>query len=532
MSTPERSKMTIRRLVIGTVLGLTILSLLLQMIIDPALENIASACLVAASSMSILAYIGWTRALDIQPLSTFSIFGFCATTQLGALLAQTAAWTALRNSLYDPVYTFGTLAMYQAIALAVHAAYTFLFKAKHSAISPIRWVLNRAGLYRRPDAAILWMMGAVGLASFALSGNKGVIGKVAVAFNFLTWAPFLIPMYLAEVGDSYCNARRATPLLALYTLAICLLGVAVNARGIIFLGVITIGLCYLLIALRSTAPVRVRGATLLKISVLGAVALALAGPISDLATAMAIARAHRGKVSALEMMANTLDAWKQPYLIAQFRAIDQAATRKVYDETYIANPLIARFVETKFHDNSLHFAALLTTEDSKARLGNVTAAMVWAVLPTPILRALHISVNKTDLEFSMGDYIFYLSRGIPLGGHLTGSIFAEGITLFGPLFPFLYAGICVVSFVLMDLMTVRGQDGLAWTSAVAKMQAWVFFIYGITAESISAMFAALVRDWIQVMLVYLIVLAVASLILHRPRAPSIDSGALHGGRGQ
>jgi hypothetical protein len=527
--------MTVRRLVIGTLLVLALVSALLQGIIDSSMENIASACLVLASSMGILAYIGWTRAIDIQPLSTLAIFGFCLTTQLGALLAQTAAWTALRNSLYDPIYTFGTLAFYQAIAIAVHAVYTFLLAANRTGASPVRWVLERAGLYRRPNAAALWLMGIIGLGSYALSNDKGIAGKFAAAFNFLTWAPFLIPMYLSEVGDSYCNAKRAMPLLVLYVGAICLLGMAMNARGIMFYGVVTVALSYLLAALRSRAPVRVSRATLVKIGVMGAAALALSGPISDLATAMAIARAHRGKVSAFEMIRNTLDAWKQPYLIAQFRALDLAATRTVYDEKYIANPLIARFVETKFHDNSLHFASTLTTEDSKKRLRDVSVAMLWAILPTPVLHELRISVDKADLQFSMGDYIYYLSRGIPLGGRLTGSIFAQGITLLGPLFPIVYAALCLMSFLLMDfLMTVKAQGsrGVASTSALAKMEAWVLFIYGATGESISSMFAFIVRDWFQMVIVYLLVLAVVSLILHRPQAPSLGTGALDSGHGR
>jgi hypothetical protein len=524
--------MTVRRLVIGVLLALAVLAVPLQVIIDSSVQNIASACVVLASSMSILLYIGWTRALEIEPVSTFTVFGFCVTTQLGALLAQTAAWTALRSSLYAPLYTFGTLAFYQAIAMGVHAAYCFLPARRPTSFSPVRWVLDRAGLYRTPDAGVLWVMGVMGLVSFSLYGDKGVVGKISDAFQFLTWAPFLIPLYWHELGDSYCNAKRTAPFLIMYALIICLLGVAVNARGIMFLGVVTIGLSYLLLSLRSRAPVTVNRGTLLKLGALIAVGFALAGPMSDLATAMAIARAHRGKVSTLEMMESTFDAWRSPYLIARYRAMDKAALTTAYDETYIANPVIARFVETKFHDNALHFAGLLSTEDSKARLRHVTVASLWAVLPSPILKALRVPPDKDQLNFSMGDYILYLSRGLPLGGRKAGSVFAEGITLAGPLFPFVYAGLCLAIFMLMSLLTVKPISAIASMSALARMQAWGLFNDGIVGESIASLFTFIARQCFQMMLVYVFAFTFASIILYRRQPAGTHSGALDGKYGR
>lgn len=515
--------MTIRQLIIGGLLSLATLAVPLQVIIDPSMQNVASACVVLASSGGILLYIGWTRAMEVQPLSTFAIFGFCATTQLGALLAQTAAWTALGSSLYDPLYTFGVLAGFQAIAIAVHALYSFVLARESPRPGPVRSLLEWAGLYRTPPASVLWTMGILGLTSFAFYGGKDVLSKAVAAFNFLTWAPFLIPIYLGEAGKAYCNTRRMMPQLGLYTLAVALLGIAVNARGILFFGFVTIGLCYMLIGMRSTAPARLSPRAALTVATLAVIALALAGPMSDMATAMAIAREHRGKVSPLQMIQYTFDAWQSPYLISQYRAWDKSMTATAYDESYIANPMVARFVETKFHDNSLHFAGLLSTEDSQARLRNVTVANLWAILPAPILSALHVSVNKAELNFSVGDYLFYLGRGVRLGGHKTGSVFAEGMVLLGPLFPFLYALILLVTYAVMDLLTVRPERGPPMTSALARMLAWPLFLYGVTGEAIHAMVLVAVREVWQSMMIYLLVLACAGLVLRSHAAPRGES---------
>src|ERR1700704_5159522 len=108
--------MTVRNAIFNFLIALTVLSVPLQFAIDPSIENIAASCIVLASALTVLLYLRGTSALDQHPLSSIAIFGFCMSTQLGALLLQTAALTPLAGSLYTPIYTFGTLALYQLIA--------------------------------------------------------------------------------------------------------------------------------------------------------------------------------------------------------------------------------------------------------------------------------------------------------------------------------------------------------------------------------------------------------------------------------
>jgi hypothetical protein len=265
----------------------------------------------------------------------------------------------------------------------------------------------------------------------------------------------------------------------------------------------------------------------MRVAGLALVALVISAPLADLATAMEIARAGRGKVPPLEMVQNTFAIWGRPYELQKYRAAKDAATRSAYDEKYIANPLLARFVETKFHDNSLHFAGLLTTQANKAKLGEITAQSLWAILPTPFLDALGIKLDKEKLQFSTGDYIVYLSRGVPLGGRRTGSVIAEGITLLGgPLFSLVYAGMCLIVFAIMDLLTVRPASGMPSLTPLAMMKIWTLFLYGITAESFGVMFTFYARDVLQMIVLYCLVLGIANLLLPRRGAPREQSNLL------
>jgi hypothetical protein len=514
--------MTIRQAIFNCFIGLSLLAVPVQFFIDPSIENVACACIVLASSLTVLLYLRWTKALERHPLSSFSIFGFCVTSQLGALLVQTLAVTSLRHSLYDPIYTFGTLAFYQLIAVVVHAAYIFFNVGNSTNTGLVRGLLTWAGIYKVPRCGTLWFMGCISLPTLLFIGHEELYAKFTNVFIFLVWAPFLIPIYSRELGPSYCNARLNKLMLVPYFAVIAVIGLAVNARGIMFTGVITIALIYLLAGMRSVEfPTR---RALLQLGALAAVLVVVAGPMADLTTSMAIARQVRGKVPATVMIRTTMRVWGQPRLIAAYRADQESRSRySSYDEYYITNPMLARLVTTKFYDNSFHFAQSLTTEDSKARLRAVSMQFIVAGLPAPVLRALDIPIDKGNLNFSMGDYLAYMSRGIPLGGRKTGNMFAQGIALFGPLFPFIYALICLGLFGLMDLLTIKSRSGPASLSALGMLEIWSFFLSGIVYESLHQVIHLFLRTFLQTLAIYVLVMTASRLMLRRSEEPAVHS---------
>jgi hypothetical protein len=515
---PILPAMTVRRAIVGSLIALAFLAVPLQAVIEPSAANLAAASIALLASVAVLFYVGWTRAIFERPLSTFAIFGFCTTTQLGALLGMTAVWRPLASSLYDPLYTFGTLAFYLGIALLVHVALRFFSVDRPHEVRLLRGVLGWAGLYRRPAVGALWIMGCIGLTAALCAHLEGVAGKIAGAFAFLAWAPFLIPFYVREAGASYAHRRTQRILLAGFAFTAIVLGLALNARAIMFIGFATIGLIYLLVGLRSDAPLTVSGVS--RLALLGVLAACLAAPISDLATAMAIARQWRGKVPAAEMMRQTFKIWRNPALIEAYRAEGELAARyKAYDENYLGNPLLERFVATKYHDNSFHFARAISTAEAHQKLEEVSINLAWAVLPDPILHKLGIGIDKEQYAASMGDYLAYLSRGMKLGGHKIGSMFAQGIALFGPLFPFVYILICLILYALMDLLSFKGAAGIAGVSALGMMDLLSIFLQGLGYEGLHDVLYLIVRNFAQMLIIYLLVFAAARLFT-RERAPA------------
>ena len=491
--------MTVRQTTIAVMLWALALAFCAQLVIDTSMTNLVSTIIVGVTTLVTLLYLGHTDAVDHQPLSTLVLFGFCVTTQFGALFAQSLAGTSLTASLRQPIGTFLTLAAYQLLAIAAHATYR-LFSNPTRQPSLVRRSLGQLGMYATPSASALWVMGGIGCISYALprpgfdSGaaeGVGLVGAVALAFNFLISAPFLIPLYRRIEGPQYCRSRWTWPGLALYAMVALVIAMLRNARVIMFVGAITVALGYLLVCLQNRATVR--SGIFMRLALVAIGFVIIIPPVSDLATAMAIARAERSKVSGMQMLSNTLHFWQNPFLIKQFRDREgNAGIYQHYDEAYLANPLFARLVETKFHDNALYFSHTLTTRDSQESLTRTTVEFLWSILPTPILKRLGIHLDKEDLNFSMGDYLAYLSRGVPLGGRKTGSIFAQGQVVFGALFPFIYILLCFLLFKWMDLLCRRSPDGTAFPVTLALLTSWQL-VHLLAPESFHQPCIAIVR---------------------------------------
>lgn len=496
------------RFILLGLMALALLALLAQMVIDFSSENIASASMVFGSSMAVLLYLLWTPALRTHPLSTFAVFGFCVTTQLGALLGQTAYGTSLADNLRQPMATFATLAAFQLLAMIAHTGYRWLLPppADNGGSLP-RHLLRKSGLYDTPSTGVLWFLGYVGLFAFLLgSGREGTFGKVMQGLAFVTWAPFLIPMYLIQLGEAYSSWRKQWPYLLVFCGLVVLLGLAANARQVMLSGFVTIALFALLGAMRSSTAVS--GRQLLKIGVAGLVLAALAIPLSDLATAMVVARKVRGNVSAVQMVKETMYYFQRPEAIAAQNNDQRNATLGKYDEYYFENPLLARLVETKFHDNALFFASTLTQSDTNL-LAQTTLDLFWAILPDPIIKTLEVDVDKKSLEFSIGDYLSHLSQGGPLGSRRTGSMLAQGVALLGVGFTVVYMAFCLVAFAMMDLLSFRNRGGQVVLSAVGMLAVWKLFQYGVTAESLQAWASTTLRAIPQNILLFLALAAVA-----------------------
>lgn len=511
--------MTIRDFISSTLLWLLLIAFAAQFAIDFSTENIAASCIILSYSLVTLFYFRWTDSLNTHPLSSFAIFGFCVTSGLGALIGQSVAWTPVSDSLHQPLLTFSVLALYQVVALVAHAFYRMVSASKPKQVGFICRILQKMGIYSIPHPMVLWMMGGMGVFCLLLSR----FSAMANGLSFLAWAPFLIPIYAQQVGPQYGNLKKHMIMLIAHTSLIALIAILFNARGMMLSGLMTVSLLFLLAGMRSYKPFNAK--VLMRMGMFGLIGLALSFPASNLVTAMAMARADRGKISPFEMVGKTFENFKDSEQLEIYREVSLAKDlRTAYDEKYIDNPMLARFVITKYHDNALYFAGKISDKNTK-EIWDITVDFLWITLPQPWLDKLKINIDKQKLQFSMGDTLAHYAIGTPLSGLRTGSIFGEGWVLFGKFFPIVYFGVCLILFVSLDIFALRTAAGVTVLSAIGMLNLWNNFLFGITADSLHHLFIGVVRGVPQSIFLYAIVLVLARVFLKVFKVKSLDYSA-------
>jgi len=508
------------RVISTAMIVLAVVACFMQFIIDDSSVNIASACIALVGSLVTLAYFRYTRSLQTHPISTFAIFGFCATTQYGALLVQTVSLDSLSKNLRQPVETFAVLSLFLMVAIAAHMTYRFFSMPTQRLHSPhqinfsLRGLLERLTLYSIPTVHQLWVMGFIGIIAL-LNGGDDTMGeqnignKISHGISFIAWAPFLIPIFVAQFGRQYCNTKLHYVLLTGFAGLIAVMGIASNARFMLVSGATTVCLIILLIGMRSNKTVSIK--QIFHTILFMAICAAMLVPFAQLSTAMVVIRDTHKTSSAINKIYATIDVLSKPGAIEAYRSKERYATAySDYDEYYVENPVLARFVNTKFHDNALFFESKLT-ERGQDELIDTTIDLIWSILPDPALKYLGINISKKKLRFTMGDYLYYQATGGRVGGYKYGSSFAHGIGMFGMFFPLIYFGICLLTYWILELLTIKTKKGEVMVSVVGVLLVWHLFIYGITSESLNATVSFILREIPQSILIYILIYQIARI---------------------
>lgn len=506
------SRTTVKSVLMWGIQSLCLLAWLAQVLIDRSSENLIAATLVLASTSLLVQYLRVSAAMTTHPLSSFALLGFSASSQFISLLAQSADGAAFVHYLRVPLLTFSVLAAAHVAAVMTHFAYRHFTPFSGASAFIAQKIYSPLNLHRIPKPLALWFFSGVGLAATVFGGGASgdVSGKFLAGYAFFMWAPYLIPVYISVVGDTYCQRRQQFILLGLYTAGIIAIALVKNYRAMLFAAPMQVTFLFLLYQCRGEQPVS--KAFLQRVAILAVLGALLLPVMSDMVTAMEIARANRGKSTPMEMMQETYEAFTDKAGLQKYREEGaMSLLLKPYDERYLSNPLFGRFTETKFHDNMLYFGSMFGEEERQQLIRNQLDKMI-AITPQNALDFLEIKFKKDDYLYSSGDFYLNLNHGGSLGGYATGSIWADLYVIFGYGFPFVIFLLLTPVFILMDALS-RFEKGL-FICPTALCSMWPLFLYGIGSESISAKVNQITRGSLQQVLLYAI-LAFAAVTLLR-----------------
>jgi hypothetical protein len=467
--------------------GGNIAAFLVQLAIGFNYDNIIASVIVFFSASLMLSYLQFTHAFQERMISSFMLLGYCITTHFGALILQSASFTPLVEGLRMPSYTFGNLAGLQIVAILAHWIFRKINALNGLSDSIGTRILKPLGLFMVPTPKHLWILGFIGFAANMGSASAGgnVIGKAIDAIRFIAWAPFLIPVFAARYGDSYCNKRKQYFFIALFIFASVLLSMALNFRGLMFIGPLTGTMIFLAYAFRDVTPLGKHAYLKFLITIaIGALGVQAANYV---AVAMVSIRNQIEVSTRTEMIGKTFDILMDPSRVEkQAKAFNYDAALGLFDEKYLSSPTLARFVETKFIDNSFYFGYALS-DSAQDELIDTTINQLISILPEPIIKWLKIDVDKYASFFSAGDTLLFLSAGIPKGGFTSGSALAQGISVFGYYFYPIFFLLSIVILVAYESLgrTVAGHQPEISTLAFLNMA--LIFQHGLTYENLLSM---------------------------------------------
>lgn len=500
-------------------IALTIAAVI-QLLLSPNFDNIISVIFIYISSWLTFTYLIRERIFNTSPISVLMVLGYNMMTQSGALIFQTFALTPVTFNLQVPITTFASLSIGQITFLLAHMVWIRSAILKSISASLSQWVFRPIGLFARPNASRLWIYGFIGCASIWVtkvqySGSVGNIteyGNVGLkfleAFRFLVPAPVIIPFlhYFTE------NKEKPNPKilfhLGIYFLFVLLTSMAENIRGTFAYVLIIPLLLFFLIYIQGQIFFTKRAfARLAVIFVSGIIFLSI---FSDIATAMVIAREQRSEITGSAIIVNTFSNFADKDKLDKFRQLQRVLMYGVdYNEVYIDNPFLSRFVTSKFHDNIMVLMPRLSSMPQSV-IWNFTYTKIIALIPTDILTFFNIPINKSDYEYSFGDYAYELTSstgngGSFLGGYRTGSTMAHGILLFGYWFYFILFAVVLLIFTIYNGLTIRDKMGNMLISTLALLTLWNIFSISLQLDSVIDLIAPLLRKLPQQILVIFLI---------------------------
>jgi hypothetical protein len=488
-------------------IGVFVLTGVVQGFLDSSLTNFVCSLIAIVTATAAISYVFRIERFRRAPFSCLMILGFNVSALSGALVIQSADLRPITYNLDSPIDTFTVLAVTQLLVMCLHWLYSQsrLCKAVRAVFN--RRVCHPLGLMESPSDLQLCLFGLVGCAATVLSARNYTEGvafgnasaKFAVAYIPFAVAPFFMPMRTHLFGDTLDGRRSKLLLLIVYALLLVSVAIVNNSRGTFSIGFLTLGLCFLTAVLSGNLRMSWR-------KILGGIGVAsLSVPVfislSDLATAMVIARDERTTVSAPELIEITLANFFDKPLLAERRRRDAIVEGGEYNENYIQNPLFARFVYTKFVDVNLTNANSLTDVQA-AQIRERSWNRILAMLPTPLLNALHIDVDKTEQGYSSGDLYSYIAHGREPGSYTTGSEVPDGLTIFGGLFWPMLALMVLIEFILYDGFTTIDRNGRLVVSAAGLVNVVPIFTLGVMQESVADQVTAIVRGVPQLIVLY------------------------------
>jgi len=496
---------------------------LYQVILFPELMNLVA--ILSVVVVWALCCFVWlkTRILGKYLISTFMLVGFTGSQFFFPLLFTTLENKPVIYNLEMPEEVFLHSSLCFLVLLVAHGAYRF---SRRLSAGRSTSIVSKLGYFNPPSHLQVWIMGLMGMAaSFYVYFTSPDIGreitgaaedKLLQGLVPFTYAPFLI-LVARLYGNNEKVHRGYTAAIIAYSIALFAISIARNSRGAFIIGLTTPVFAYILglmLGIYKNKLITVKNVVLAAVA-----AWILAGPLSDLGTAMLIVRGTRTDMAPGELIQATIDASGDKSAIeARKRDDTDASMDWDWDERYLDNLFTARFSNIKFNDSNLITSSKVGQLDPDMQQYSLDAFI--AIFPQPVIDAFDLGVDKDwTLSMSFGDFMYVLSGGQgTLEGYRTGQIAGTGLATFGWWYLGLLGLLSIPLFYMCDALvkyqvsSETGDQRVVQLSMCGVLYLTSFFQF-FQMESVVQLATYLVRGWLQMMTLYFVIYHISRLVV-------------------
>ena len=173
----------------------------------------------------------------------------------------------------------------------------------------------------------------------------------------------------------------------------------------------------------------------------------LSGPAADMAVAMVVVRGERSSMSFGELLERSVEVFNDKSQLKAYRMLmedeNQSAVGSEWQESYVSSPFLDRLCNYRVADATIYHA-------QKAGFGNkemldLFLARIATMFPGPISNFFFPDIDKSELNYSTMDKLYFLSARGGIGGYKVGGDVGLGLATFG----YLYFPLCLLLYLLV-----------------------------------------------------------------------------------
>lgn len=450
-------------------LGVLIITGLLELFLFPSWDNLLGICVSIVSLILYGKYVFKLSVMRRRPVSFLSFSALILFMYL-PLPITLLDGNEMSHHMYNPKVTYLLQLCYFACCIfAFNVAGTYT-KNHHG----IRRLLYRFGFFTTPSTAQLWTLGFIGWGfKFAILGSQfsgeemyqAGEGSLSV-FAVLIYAPLLI-LFKPLIGGEPTSAFNKAIVWG-YTFLMMIVLISTNSRNQVIMPLLIILICALLTILYKRKVI----VSAFNVVMAFLFFFIVAGPLSDLAYAMLIARSQRQNTKFTVLLQSTLDIYKDKEKLYKLKRIaDRSTADGVYvqtndwNENYVSSIFLNRVCNYRVVDASIYHAQRAGLHNQAMVDDFITRLMI--MFPQPIVDLLFGHIDKAKYAYSPQDKLYSVSRKSPLhvsyivGGDLGLALATFGVSAFLFIF-FVY----LLEFIVFDNLVRPHRNKMIFSTLV------------------------------------------------------------------